>query len=159
MGIDFEELAKFLVRAKKQTYAGDGKEVNPQRPGFKELEYTWGDWEYRDSYAGFFSAPGQEVVRLHKNPIWAMSYNGGMRLGYGQDVIFAKRTFAFLKKALSNISPEKPFRGPPFFEDDAYKYFDFNEGDIKDFSGTEHIIYNGREVFRQRYIGGLIVPK
>lgn len=36
--IDFQELAGFIVRAKIQTYAGDGKDVAPQRPGFNELE-------------------------------------------------------------------------------------------------------------------------
>jgi hypothetical protein len=27
------------------------------------------------------------------------------------------------------------------------------------FKGTEHIFYKGEEVFRQNYIGGLILPK
>ena len=57
MKIDLEQLAKFLVKAKVQTYASDGKEIEPQRPGFKELEFKEEDWEYRDSYAGFFFAP------------------------------------------------------------------------------------------------------
>jgi len=77
MALNLKELAKFLVKAKMGTYAADGAEVSPQRPEFKELEFIEGDWEYRDSYAGFFFAPGQEVVRYKRKPVWIMSYHGG----------------------------------------------------------------------------------
>ena len=50
MRIDIDALAGFLVKAKRQTYAGNGKEIAPQRPGFRELEYKKDDWEYRDSF-------------------------------------------------------------------------------------------------------------
>ena len=43
MKIDLKKLAKFLVKAKINTYAGGGREVSPQRPGFKELEFIEGD--------------------------------------------------------------------------------------------------------------------
>src|SRR3989344_4745673 len=101
--INLEELAKFLVRAKKATYAGEGMEATPERPGFKELEFIEGDWIYRDSYVGFFRAPGQEVVRFRGEPVWTMSYDGGMMLdfidhekiwaqiGGKSEVVFAQR--------------------------------------------------------------------
>lgn len=54
MNIGIKELAKFLVKAKKQTYAGEGKEIIPERPDFKELEYSEDNYNYRDSYTGFF---------------------------------------------------------------------------------------------------------
>jgi len=159
MGIDFEELANFLVRAKKQAYAGDGNEIPPQRPGFKELEYVEGDMEYRDSYSGFYFAPGQEVVRFQGRPVWAMSYSGGMRPEYHGQRDFAKQTFMFLKRALSNVKGSRPFRGPENLIDGEWQYTDSSEGDITDFKGTEHIFFMGKEVFMQCYIGGLIVPK
>ena len=40
MNINLKELAVFLVTAKTKTYAGDGNEIDPQRPGFRELEYS-----------------------------------------------------------------------------------------------------------------------
>jgi hypothetical protein len=159
MKIDIDKLIGFLIRAKCQTYAGDGKEITPQRPGFKELEYKEGDWEYRDSYSGFYSAPGQEVVRFGGQPIWTMAYGGGMNSEYHGNMAFAKRTFAFLKKALSMIEKSKPFRGPGNFREGDYEYRNSSEGDIKNFKGTEHIFYKGKEVFRQDYIGGLILSK
>ena len=96
---DVNELRSFLVEAKKSCYAGDGREATPQRPGFKELDFSRGDWNYRDSYVGFFCAPGQEIVRFHDVPIWAMSYDGGMTDELQGDVDLAKR---FVEEELSH---------------------------------------------------------
>jgi len=65
MKIDLKKLGKFLVKAKKETYASlKSKEVAPERAGHKELEFQKGEFYYRDSYTGFFQAPGMEEVRL-----------------------------------------------------------------------------------------------
>lgn len=157
--INLETLAEFLVRAKVQTYAGDGAEVPPQRPGFYELEYKDGGLEYRDSYAGFFRAPGQEIVRLKSIPIWVMSYNGGMADKYLKDHKFSSETFAVLKKALKLVNKGRPFRGPEYFKDGDFEYIDASEGDISLFNGCEKILYKGEEVFRQHYFGGIILGK
>ncbi|VVB78803.1 Uncharacterised protein [uncultured archaeon] len=170
---NLEELAEFLVKAKKATYAGDGKEVPSQRPGFKELEYNEGDFSYRDSYAGFFMAPGQEYVRFKGEPIWLMSYTGGMNQELFGDVDFAKQTFAFLKKALSLVNMSSPFRGPAVFRSEKFEYSSSVKGDISSFKGRERIwhdseageksnginLYDLDYIFEQDYIGGLVIPK
>ncbi len=112
MEMNLKQLAEFLAKAKKQTYAGNGKEIIPQRPGFKELEFKQGNWHYRDSYTGFFSAPGQEIVRFKGKAVWAMAYSGGMREKYQGDAKFAAEVFDFLKKALMRVTAIRPFRGP-----------------------------------------------
>jgi len=157
MEINLKELSQFLVKAKIQTYAGDGKKISPQRSGFKEIEFSNGDWYYRDSYCGFYSAPGQEVVRYKGKPIWMMSYSGGMKKKYHGNFEFAKQTYDFLKEALKRVDESKPFRGPDNFKKGDYEYISKVEGDVKSFVGTEKIFYKGEEVFRQNYIGGLIV--
>jgi len=154
-----EELAKFLVKAKTNTYAAGGKEIAPQRPGFKELEFSEGDWKYRDSYAGFYFAPGQEIVRFKEQPIWTMAYSGGMLPEHHGHQDLAKLTFAFLKKALMLVKESKPFRGPDKFDEAGFAYLALNEGDITEFKGVELIWQKGNLVFKQNYIGGLIVPK
>ncbi len=156
---DLQKLAEFLVRAKVSTYAGDGKEVTPQRPGFNELEYKEGDLEYRDSYAGFYCAPGQEVVRFKGKPIWAMAYNGGMIKKYQYNEAFSGMIFAFLKEVLKRVDKSRPFRGPESFKDGDFEYIDETSGDITLFNGCERILYRGEEVFRQRYMGGLVLGK
>lgn len=157
--INLKELAKFLVKAKKQTYAGEGKEITPQRPSFKELEYSEDNYDYRDSYTGFFSAPGQEIVRLDKIPIWSMSYSGGMKPEYHNDIEFAEKVFTFLKKALFRVKEDIPFRGPKNFKEGDFEYINIVEGNITNFKGHEKIMFKGKEVFSQDYIGGLIVHK
>ena len=159
MKIDNNELADFLIRAKRQTYAGDGKEIVAQRPGFRELKYKEGNWEYRDSYTGFYFAPGQEIVRFSGKPIWTMAYSGGMKYEFHGNVNFVKQIFEFLKKVMLRVEKSKPFRGPENFREGDYEYTNKTDGDIKDFNGTECILYKGKEVFRQNYIGGLVIDK
>lgn len=153
------ELAEFLVRAKRKTYAGGGEEISPQRPGFKELDYKEGDWYYRDSCSGFYQAPGQEVVYFRGKPVWAMAYGGGMRKEFRGDEGFINKVFGFLKKCLLRVEEKEPFRGPRSFAKDGFSYEMKLEGDITDFSGEEKIFYQKKEVFRQYFIGGLIIPK
>jgi len=157
--MDLKELAKFLVEAKKNTYAADGKEVGPERKGFKEFEYRRGKWYYKDSYVGFFMAHGQEVVRYEEKPVWVMSYSGGMKEDFQNDIEFAKETFSFLKKALSKVEESRPFRGPRLFEKNGFIYMNEYYGDIKNFRGIELINCKGKNVFKQNYIGVLIKGK
>jgi len=99
--IDMNKLTKFLVTAKKGTYASKNSiEIEAERPGHKELEFEKDGFYYRDSYVGFFQAPGMEEVRLGKDgkTIWTMSYSGGMLPEFQKDLILAGRTFGFLKK-------------------------------------------------------------
>lgn len=159
MNMDLKELAKFLVKAKQQTYAGEGKEITPQRPDFKELKYSEGNYDYRDSYSGFFYAPGQEVVRFKRVPIWALAYSGGMKPEYSGDVEFAEKVFTFLKKSLFRVTEDIPFRGPKRFKEGDFEYINEIKGDIANFIGHEKILFKRKEVFSQDYIGGLIVHK
>lgn len=159
MEIDLLELKKFLVEAKKRTYAGGGKEITPQRPDFIELEFRQGHWYYRDSYYGLFQAPGQEVVRFNGKPVWAMAYSGGMLPKYHGDEKFALKTFGFLKKVMLRVTENEPFRGPRRYSENDYEYVNELKGDVTNFVGTEKIFYKGKEVFRQHYHGGLIIQK
>ncbi len=156
--IDLKTLAEFLIKAKKVTYAS-GSEANipAQRPGFKELEFKEGEWEYRDSYSGFFRAPGQEIVRFRGVPVWSMSYDGGMLEEFWGNEAFAKQTFSFLKKALMSVPIQKPFGGPENLKEGDYEYIMDVEGNITSFKGTEKILFKGKVVFVQHFMGGLIV--
>lgn len=159
MKINYQELEKFLYNANQNGYAGDAPEITPQRPGFSELEYQEGDWLYRDSYAGHFFAPGQEVVYFKNEPVWAMAYAGGMRFEYHGNEEVTHKMFVFLKKALLAMDPSKPFRGPEKFEEGDMRYESALSGDIKDFTGNEKIYLDDKLVFEQNFIGGIIVGR
>lgn len=156
---DFEQLKKFLYNANAKGYAGGAQEITPQRPGFNELEYSEGDWYFRDSYAGSFFAPGQEIVYFQDKPIWAMAYAGGMKFEFHNQPEIAKETFQFLKKALLAMDPEKPFRGSAELIDGDWRYISTLDGDIKDFIGNEKIFKGDELMFEQNFIGGLVVDK
>lgn len=165
---NLEDLVEFLLEARKSGYAGSAQKVdNPQRPGFKEFApYKKGLFEYVDSYSGHYYAPGQEVIRYNGIPIWNMSYNGGMLPEFHGNLEFSKRVYNFLKIALLKAEKNNPFRGPPLFEDDNFSYDNTSKGDITNFHGSERVWFKGfeeifvqRVVFKQDYIGGLIIHK
>lgn len=154
-----EELANFIVKANKNTWAAEGAEVNPERQGYKELEYKDGLWRLRDSYTGYFRAPGMTTVYYEKNPVWTMAYGGtGMKSGLESR---ARETYTFLKKALMLVSPERPFRGPSEYSEGnwRYEFFLLRNGDITDFLGEEFIYNQDKLFFSQIALGGLILPK
>src|SRR5438093_1557633 len=146
MTLSIEELATFLVKAKRSAYAGDGREVPPERRGFQELEFKDGQLEYRDSHTGFDVFGGQEVVRYFGTPVWTMQYFGGMSLEHFADVDLSTKTFSFLKQALLRVDVSRPFRGPLSFEEGDLAYEDYSEGDIPRFTGTETILKDDEEI-------------
>ena len=152
------DLSSFVVEANMNTWAADGVEVNPQRPGYKELEYKNGIWLLRDSYTGYFRAPGMTTVYYKDIPAWTMAFGG-----HGQTEGFedrAKETFNFLKRALKLVSPELPFRGPESYEEDSKKYtFKHIEGDITDALWHEEIMEEGERTFAQTGIAGIVIHR
>ncbi|MDO8528421.1 MAG: DUF5680 domain-containing protein [Nanoarchaeota archaeon] len=169
--VNLDRLAEFIADAKKSCYAGNGKKDRAE-DGSKVLTFQGEDFHYTDNYDGFYQAPGSEIVRWKKKDgqrIWQMSYSGGMLPIYEGDEKLAKSTFKFLKEVLSQVTPERPFRGPAGAEDSRFSYSDilFGNSSLKRFSGREEIRdYQVDEkdprfcklVFSQDYIGGLIIP-
>ncbi len=158
-----KDLAGFIVKANLATWAGEGKEVPAQRPGYKELQYPTpeepqGDWMLRDSYTGYFRAPGMTTVYYKGVPAWTMSYGGhGQTEGYEDR---AKQTFEFLKEALRGVTPELPFRGAREYTNGNKRYeFELLEGNIEDCVWKERITEDGALTFTQTGIAGLVISK
>lgn len=152
------ELAHFIVEANGKTWAAEGAEVEPERKGYKELEYIRGEWRLRDSYTPYFRAPGMTTVYFRDKPAWTMAY-GGTGLLEGHDEI-VKPAFTFLKKALMKVTPEMPFRGPSECREDDWGYkFRLIRGDITDFLGEESISKGNDLIFMQVVLGGIVIPK
>ena len=156
------QLAQFIVEANRNTWAADAPVITPQRPGYKEVEYPSpqsndNPWYLRDSYTGYFAAPGMTTVYYKDTPVWSQSYGGeGMIEEYYHLV---KPTFDFLKEALKRVTPESPFRGPYVFGSDDWEYTFLQEGDIEHCEWDEFIAYKDEAVFTQTGFAGLILPK
>lgn len=151
MGINTSELMTFLVEAKKNTYAGEGKKVEPSRLASKDLPFCKGDYHYLDTYLGNVNFIGEEAVWHKDKPVWGMNYYGEMLIeeipeGFSR----------FLKNALLNIPSETPFRGPEHYIYGSYEYQCDWTGDIKSFSGDEYIYRNGKLIYRLKFHGGYL---
>ena len=108
------ELAEFLIKAKKNTYAssGEGGERKLENGG-RELIYKEGGYKYVDTYFGFDPFIGQEVVSKDGKVIWVMDYWGLIR----DNAVDPKEVYKFLKKALMQPDLIGPLRGPDYFEE------------------------------------------
>lgn len=156
MQIDFDQFSKFLVKAKKSTYASSGEEEGRiLKNGAKEFEFIQGEFKYRDRYFGYNPFIGEEIVFYKKEPIWGMNYYGKIL----SEVVSPKEIYRFLQRALKMVNENRPFRGPESFKEDKLKYTNKVRGDIKKFKGEETIFYRREIVYRLTYHGGVILSK
>lgn len=71
------ELEKFLIEAKKQTYANENVEkVANSRLNSRDYEYKKDNMIYHDTYFGGTRFIGEEVVYIDNEIYWAMNYYG-----------------------------------------------------------------------------------
>jgi len=160
--IDRSSLLKFILEAHKNTYAASPeikskyKCKTPIMEGHRDYDFVDGEWRYHDSYAGIHWAPGREVVFFEGQPVWCMSYQGRTVDGLTDE--FIEEMFGFLKEALRDIDEEMSFRGPKAFSDKAkgFEYVFIMKGDYEYFTGRESITHDGKEMFFQDVMGGLI---
>ena len=144
------ELREFIVRAKRKTYAS-GAEPKKLANGFEELNYEEGELKYNDLWkTGTNSFGGREIVAERGETFWMMNYYGKII----SEEVEAEKVYAFLRKALSKVEKEKPFRGPSSFKEKGFEYLDDSEGSVEMFSGIEQILFNGKLVYRLDYHGG-----
>jgi len=163
--IMLEELAEFIVEAKKNGYASNRKE-EIMNDGSRKWFFQKEPFYYEDNFKGGKYFFGNEEVRREgrNNPvIWGMSYFGGMLKEYMFDLELKRKTYEFLKEVLSKVEKDFPFRGPKEFEEGDFRYFNSIEGDIERFKGAERILarLEGNpgytEVYSLDYLGGLLI--
>jgi len=143
-----EEAIKFLLKAKKATYAGKGPEIPSSRPQSHDMEYVENDLRYIDTYLGGEIFAGEEALWEMDIPFWAMNYCGRViAKGFNGD---------FLKEALSNVPVDMPFRGPSEYKAGNFIYSCNVSGDFEWFIGSEQIFYCEEKVYECMFHGGII---
>lgn len=152
--INLQELCRFLVKAKKATYAaGDDAKNIAEADKSKTLIFEDGDWKYHDNYFGGEPYGGREVVFFQGLPVYMMVYYGRV----AEDVSDVQAVYKILQGALRLIPEERPYRGPKEFSQDDLKYTNVFEGEVDNFSGEEMITFeDGREIYKAKYIGGSV---
>jgi hypothetical protein len=152
-----DELARFLVKAKRATYASQGDQDSVKSvllPGTHQLEYSEGLFFYRDIYAGSAMFAGQEMVYYAGKPVWSMSYAGDIPEEVSSQDI--EGLVKLLHKALMNVPDAIPYRGPMQIEDGVFRYANHAGGSFASFFGDEDIQRNGRVLYTLHYEGGLL---
>lgn len=145
---DYEELSRFLIEAKKKTYAGKGAEVTPSRPESHDLQYEDGKWLYIDTYLGGEYFSGEEAVWENHHPVYSMNYCGR--------VLSQEFVGDFLKEALLRVPLDKPYRGPSYYESGDYTYHCKVDGTIEWYQGYEEIYCGNRKIYECYFHGGLV---
>jgi len=156
LAISQQELAEFLVFAKRNTYASEQNrhQVKPALPGSHQYEVRDGALFYLDIYFGNAYFTGHETVYLKTTPIWGMSYAGGVSKDFPDEKV--KPLFDFLRQALRKVDHKMPFRGPETFQQGDYRYSNRVLGNLSRFSGTETIFSEELSIYHLHYSGGMI---
>ena len=155
--LNHEELIKFLIKAKVNTYASQGDNAtvkSPLLPGTHQLEYAEGPFLYRDIYTGNAMFAGQEIVYYNGKPVWTMSYAGNIPADVSKADVDA--LVKLLHKALMHVPAEIPYRGPRQLQDGAYTYTNHPEVRSDSFFGRETISRGDAFLYELRYGGGLV---
>ena len=141
-----KDIVSFLLKAKKNTYAGNGVETKSSRPASHDLHYNEGNFKYIDTYIGSSKFSGQEAIWKADLPVWSMNYLGR--------VISENFSNDFLKDCLLRVTEAYPYRGPLRYENADYLYTCNVEGDFHWFYGYETISYKGEKVYECAFHGG-----
>jgi hypothetical protein len=140
------------MKAKANSYASGGV-ARVLADGCHEFVFEEGGFVYRDRYYGDNPFVGEEVVLQNGKVVWAMNFYGGVT----SDSVPEGEVYKFLQRAMRQLRPERPFRGPEVFAEAAYEYCDESQGALDGFVGAERILYQGQEVYHLHYHGGRVI--
>ena len=152
-----EKLNRFLIDAKKQTYANENVEkVDSSRKGSHDYHYQNDEMIYHDTYFGGTKFMGEEVVYFNDDtPIWGMNYYG-ITL---DENLSEEAMDKALRPALMLVGEDKdiiPVRGPRNYKNGEYEYNFSVNGDLDCFEGKETIHKGKTKVYELKCHGGLI---
>ncbi len=145
------DLLKFIVKAKKSTYASSKQLIASSRMSSKDLYFEESDYRYLDSYFGDKHFAGQEIVWYKDKAVWGMNYVGR---------VLAKEAplgfIDFLKESLLKVDKNNPYRGPEEFKKGDFMYMCKSYGRIDFFDGKEMIMYKNKAIYELVFNGGKI---
>lgn len=133
-------------------YADETVKYEDNGKNGKILKRVDGEWKYEDEYYGGEPYSGNETLWFSGKDVFRCVYWGKVT----QDINFSD-VYSFLRRALK----EEPrgncvHRGPEKFIEDRLTYTNECEGDIEEFTQTERIFLDGKEVYTANFIGGRV---
>ena len=149
--MDIDNLRKFIIESNKTGYAS-GESGKKEADGSNTIIYESGDWKSHDNYFGGEPYGGRVIVSHKGKPFWIMVYYGKVE----KTIKDFSEVYSFLRKAISIVPEDYPFRGPAIFRESGLTYRNKWSGDIKNFLGKETIFKEGKRIYIARYLGGLV---
>jgi len=149
--MDKKQLLDFLLKARTKTYAGSGGKVKPVLKDSNQLEYTEGEFLYREIYfsgTGVFA--GLETVYFQNEAVFTMSYFGNFKAMAEEEID------KVLKKALLETWDKTRIWESVEWKDGKFKYSCEGNGNWDELGGTEEIYKEDVRVYWFYYAGGLI---
>ena len=146
--IHIDETIAFLIRAKRNTYAGKGAEVKSSRAASHDYIYEEQPYQYYDTYLGGEKFAGTEAVWHQNIPIWSMNYAGRVTGEHFNG--------DFLKEVLYHVPKECPYRGPEIYIKGDYRYHCKVEGAFVWYQGYEDIFYLDNKIYECYFHGGAV---
>ena len=157
--INNSTFVKFLIKAKKSTYANSTIEKSKSsRIGSSDYNYEeiidGNKYTYHDTYFGGTKFIGEEVVYCDSDkPIWGMNYYG---ITF-DDTTSEEAMDSALRPALMKVEENNiPVRGPSKFENNGYIYTFNTTGTMESFDGIEQIYKGDKLIYELHCSGGLI---
>jgi hypothetical protein len=152
--MDEEMLRQYLLRAAAHGYADKESERSwtKERDGSTTITHADAPWRLHDNFFGGEPYGGREVVFFEERPFWMMVYYGSVD-PTTQDF---QAVYAFLQDALRSPDEFLPVRGPHALESGDNLYEAEWEGKLTAFQGLETIRYDGQQVYRAVFAGGLV---
>lgn len=150
--MNIASLRTFLLKANKAGYAAgdDNKWINEPDKS-TTIIYKVGKWRMHDNFFGGEPYGGRMTVSYDNKPYWIMVYYGWVEEGVNPESIYP-----FLRKALSAMPKEFPYRGPKKLKEGTMVYKNNWQGMLDNFSGEEIIYKDEDEIYKAKYIGGLV---
>ena len=151
--INKQELIKFLLEAKKNTYALWNKSKSIKEKDFSTtLVYEKWNYKYHDNYFGWEPFVWREVVFYKNKPIFMMTYYGFVE-NKAEDT---SKIYSFLQNALKLVSEDFPFRWPKNYQENDLIYKNNFYWKLDRFHWIEKIFLNNKKIYEARYMWGFV---
>lgn len=148
-----DTLREYLLKVAKEGYAtNDEKAWKKEADGSTTIIHNDKQWSMHDNFFGGEPYGGREVISFEGKAVWIMVYYGKVM----PEVNEIKKVYSFLQKALGQTDKDYPLRGPKLLEEENLRYENKWHGDLKEFSGEEKILEDGKDVYCAWYRGGLV---
>jgi len=151
--MDKTKLLSFLIEARTNTYAGDGKKVSPAFSGGHQYEFKDGGWSYTDFYNlgnGIFM--GLETVYFKNKPVWSNCYYGNFKKMTEEEVDQTLRVALVENKDNARLWYKVKWTKGDF----TYLCQPDPGSCLEEMSGSEEIYKDKQKVYFLFYAGGII---